>query len=66
MWKSVFFHLTQNILLKIQAEGLQGDHDITNEDLVYEFGTYQHLPSSHILDIDYFDTVLKHLQMPAA
>ena len=30
--KGCFFHLTQNIWRKIQAEGLQGDYN-TNEDL---------------------------------
>ena len=63
-FKGCFFHLTQNIWRKVQAEGLQSDYN-NDEELALKI---RHLPTLAFVSPfnvrDYFETVIEHLPNP--
>ena len=65
--KGCFFHLTQNMWLKIQAEGLQSDYN-NDESVIKIRLKIRHLPALAFVspfDVrDYFETAIEHLPNP--
>ena len=64
--KDCFFHLTQNIWRKVQAEGMQAQYNI-DEVFALRIRFIPSLAFDSPFDVrQYFETVVEHLPMPAS